>query len=155
MNWIVSNWVERRAATEQNLRNAADVWKRAQGVLAETCDSLARYYAGIASITRSQQNSDLITITITRGKGYTPPNEHAYGTDVVSIKFYSEHPNIIVTINGLETQEFSIAADSDHAFIELQGNELVLDEFSRLVLEKAFFCKEEPVPSSPRLRLVR
>jgi hypothetical protein len=147
--------VERRAAKEQNLRNAAEVWKKARGALAATCDSLSKHYSPIARVKHSQSNRNLITITITRSHLSARRNQQAYRTSVVSIEFQPEQPTIIVTIDGVKTQEFPIAADSDHAFIALHGSELIPDEFSRLALEEVFFSQTEPAESSQKLRLVR
>ena len=54
-------------------------------------------------------------------------------------EFEAEGPGITVTVAHRRVREFLIEADCDHAFITLQGRELLLDEFSRLALEDTFF----------------
>ena len=66
MSWIQNNWVERRAAKERYLRNAADVWRKAQAAIAEACDSLREHYAEVASVRRIKEKDDTVFITIVR-----------------------------------------------------------------------------------------
>ena len=151
MGWIVSNWVQRRAATEQNLRNAADAWRKAQAAIAEACDSFRQHYSALGAISQAQQSSDVLTITIERGSTRTGDRTV---TTVVSFEFRAGKPSIVVTVDQNKIQEFMIAADSDHAFLVMQGNELVWDEFSRLALEEAFF-PSAPARSSRKLSIVK
>jgi len=145
MGWIVSNWVQRRAATEQNLRNSAEVWKRAQATIAEACDSFRQLYPTLGTISEIQPTSDVLLITLERGAaGKTDCNIRT----LVSLEFLAGKPSIVVRLDHQNVREFPIGADSDHAFLVLQGNELVWDEFSRLTLEQAFFPSE---PSSRSL----
>ena len=151
MGWIVSNWVQRRAAREQNLRNAADAWRKAQAAIAEACDSFRQHYSDLGAISQAQQSSDVLTITIERGSTRTGDSTV---TTLVSFEFRAGKPSIVVTVDQNKIQEFPIAADSDHAFLVMQGNELAWDEFSRLALEEAFF-PSAPVRSSRKLSIVK
>ena len=155
MSWILSNWVERRAARERNLKNAFDLWKKAQAAVGEACESLKEHYADAATIQRIKQNHDLLTITITRPPSSEMQVEETPRTTLVAIAFQADERSITVTVDQGMAQEFLIDADSDHAFISLQGRELVLDEFSRIVLEEAFFTRSESLSAYRRLRLVR
>src|SRR5215467_11846329 len=118
MGWIVSNWVQRRAAAEQNLRNVADAWRKAQVAIAEACDSFRQHYSELGAISQAQQSSDVLMITIERGS--TRPGDRAV-TTVVSFEFRAAKPSIVVTVDQNKMQEFMIAADSDHAFLVMQG----------------------------------
>ena len=153
MNWPMKNWVERRAAREQNLRNAGGVWKRAQAAVMEACDSLGEHYATIAKIERTKQDGRVVIRIIPASlSGQRPQTELT--TKVVSIEFDPGRPAIVVTIDDMLFQEFPIQADSDHAFITLNSSELLLDEFSRLALEKTFFTTAEVATYCHRLRLI-
>src|SRR5215472_18451981 len=63
MSLLLSNWVERRAAKERHLRNAIDLWKKAQEVIAEACQSLNHHYADVATLQRIKQDSNLVLLT--------------------------------------------------------------------------------------------
>src|SRR5262249_39708183 len=139
MGWVVSNWVQRRAATEQNLRNAADIWKKVQATIAEACDSFRQHYPALGKISQTQPQTDVLLITIERGSVRTAD---CTIKSVVSIEFLAGRPSIVVTLDQGKIQEFPISADSDHAFLVIRGNELVWDEFSRLALEEVFFPPE-------------
>lgn len=153
MNWILSNWVERRAAKDKHLKNAANVWTAAQSAVAEACASLAKYYPHVAEVTWSRQNTTAVIITITQQR-HTPSLENPPSTEVLLLTFDVAKLHIRVTRND-QTKEFPICADSDHAFIASAGVELLLDEFSRLILEEAFFGESIPKKSSRKIRLVR
>lgn len=139
MSLLLSNWVERRAAKERNLKNAIDVWKKAQETIAEACQSLNRHYPEIATLRRIKQDNNLVLLTITRVPSSLIHACDTYGTEVVAVEFEAEKPGITVTVAHRRVREFLIEADCDHAFITLQGRELPLDEFSRLTLEDTFF----------------
>lgn len=147
MSWIVSNWVERRAARERHLRNASELWRSAQASIAGACDSLHEYYADVATVRQTKQNDNAILIAITQ----TPPlaKGQVLKTNLVSIEFEPEKAAISVAVDGMRTQEFPIDADPDHAFITRRGHEVLLDEFSRLALEEAFFSPPAPKQSHP------
>jgi hypothetical protein len=153
MGWILSNWVERRAAREQNLRNAADVWRKAQATIVEACDSLREYYADIATVTRTQQNGSVVRILIARTPAPALRAEKTTRASLVSVEFHPDKPSIVVNHDHGKALEFPIEADSDHAFLTLQGDEILLDEFSRFALEEVFFGQEE-MPAR-KMRLVR
>ena len=139
MSLLLSNWVERRAAKERNLRNAVDLWKKAQEAIAEACHSLNHYYSDVATLRRIRQDNNLVLFTITRGPSSFIHACDTPGTEVVALEFESEKPGITLTVAHRRVREFLIEADCDHAFITLQGRELSLDEFSRLALEDTFF----------------
>jgi hypothetical protein len=65
---------------------------------------------------------------------------------VVAFQSSAGKPSIVVTVDQNKVQEFPIAADSDHAFVVMQDNELFWDEFSRLALEEAFFPRHRSAP---------
>jgi len=154
MSWILSNWVERRAAKDKNLRNAANVWTAVLAAIAEVCESLAKYYPHIAKVTWSRQNSAAVIITITQ-RGCSPAeSDDEPRTEVLWLTFDAAKLHIRVARND-QSKEFPICADSDHAFIALAGTELPLDEFSRLVLEEAFFSEPLPKNSAGKIRLIR
>jgi len=139
MSLLLSNWVERRAAKERNLKNAIDLWKKAQEAIAEACHSLNHHYPDVAILRRIKQDNNLVLLTITR------PSSSAFracempGTEVLAVEFEAETPGITVTVAHRRVREFLIEADCDHAFVTMQGRELPLDEFSRLTLEDTFF----------------
>ena len=139
MSLLLSNWVERRAAKERHLRNAIDLWKKAQEVIAEACQSLNHHYADVATLRRIKQDSNLVLLTITRVPSSVFHPCDTPGTEVIAIEFEAEKPGITVTVAHRRVREFFIEADCDHAFITLQSRELPLDEFSRLTLEDTFF----------------
>jgi hypothetical protein len=118
----------------------------------EACDSLREYYADIATVTRTQQNGNVVRILIARNPTTTPKGEKTSRTTLVSIEFQTGKPSIVVTLDRGKVLEFPIEADSDHAFLTLREDEILLDEFSRLALEDAFFGQEET--SARKLRLV-
>ena len=139
MSLLLSNWVERRAAKERNLRNALDLLKKAQAAIAEACHSLSHHYSEVASLQRIKQDNNLVLLTITRVPSSVFYACDTPGTEVIAIEFEAEKPSITVTVAHRRIREFLIEADCDHAFITLQGRELPLDEFSRLALEDTFF----------------
>jgi hypothetical protein len=141
MSEIPSNWVERRAASEQSVKNAADVWKRAQATIAEACDSLRRHYSEIATVRRTNWNSNVVIVSITRAPGAALEN---HALSIVAIQFEADKPAITTKFANGRTREFPIEADSDHAFIAIERRELPFDEFSRLALEEAFFSPPGP-----------
>ena len=151
MGWLVSNWVQRRAATEQNLRNAADAWRNAQAAIADACDSFRHHYSKLGAVSQAQPSTDVFTITIEPCSNRTGDRTV---TTVVAFQFFAGKPSIVVTVDQNKIQDFPIAADSDHAFLVMQGNELAWDEFSRLALEEAFF-PSAPVRSTRKLSIVK
>jgi hypothetical protein len=153
MGWLLSNWVERRAAREQNLRSASEVWKKVQSALAATCDSLKKYYSGVATIQRTHLSNDVLAITVARK--IPPGGETASATNVIVVEFQAQTPSIVATVDGDSIQEFAIKADSDHTFLTFEENEIVLDEFSQLVLEEVFFRPSVYAQRSPKLKLVK
>lgn len=76
-------------------------------------------------------------------------------TGSLSIEFQAQAPRILVIVDGETIREFVVEADSDHAFISFQGNEVILDEFSRLALEEFFFGPSIPARGSLRLKRVK
>jgi hypothetical protein len=142
MNWIVSNWVDRRAARERHLKNAAEVWRKAQGALADACASLNQHYADIGRIERTSQGAHLVIVTI-RPATSDPNRDEMTMTKVLRIRFDPDKPKIAV-IEDRKRQDFPIDADCDHAFVTLEGRELLLDEFSRHALETTFFSFSKP-----------
>lgn len=139
MSLLLSNWVERRAAKERNLRNATDLWKKAQNAIAEACHSLNYHYSDVAILRRIKQDDNLVLLTITRIPSSVIHACDASGTEVVAVEFEAEKPGITVTVAHRRVRDFLIEADCDHAFITIQGRELPLDEFTRLALEDTFF----------------
>src|SRR5512133_2850353 len=109
MGWSVSNWVQRRVATEQDLRNAANAWRKAQAAIAEACDSFRQHYSELGAISQAQQSSDVLMITIQRGSTRTGDRTV---TTLVSFEFRAGKPSIVVTVDQNKIQEFPIAADS-------------------------------------------
>jgi len=154
MSWILSNWVERRAARERNLKNAVDVWRKVQAAIVEACESLKEYYADVATVA-TKQSHDLLTITITRPPTHEMQEDQELRSTVVVIAFHADKCKITVTVGQGTAQEFPIDADSDHGFISRQGQELQLDEFSRFALEQAFFSEPESALPPRRLEIVR
>ena len=144
MSWMVSNWIERRAARERHLRDASGVWRSAQASIEEACDTLHQYYADVAIVRRTKQNDNILLVAITQVGKSSTTRADALRTNLVSFEFRPEPPVISVAVNGIATQEFPIDADPDHAFITLSGHEVLLDDFSRFALEEAFFTP--PIP---------
>ena len=140
MTWMLSNWVERRASKEQHLANAIEVWRKAQAAVANASESLRRYYSSVATIRFVEQSSDEFVVAITRSTAAGAAEAEAdVGTCVVSMKFLAKSPQILLTSNRGRKETFCIEADCDHAYLTLQGKELLYDEFSRVVLEDSFF----------------
>ena len=143
MTWMLSNWVERRASKEQNLANAAEVWRKAQAAVTHASDSLRRHYSAVATIRVIKQGSDELVLAISKSTSPNPGLRSAeVGTCLVSLKFSREgpqSPQIVLTSNRGRQERFAIEADCDHAYLTSQGRELLYDEFSRLVLEDSFF----------------
>lgn len=154
MNWMLNNWVERRAARERKLKNAIDVWKKAQNAIAEACDSLNQHFAEIARIQRTDRDRNLVIVTISRPPTSETNRDETGMTKVVRIQFEPDRPRIVVIEDHTKKQEFPIEADCDHVFVTLQGRELLLDDFSRLALEAAFFSFPRPTPAYKTLRIV-
>jgi hypothetical protein len=140
MSCMLNSWVERRAAKERYLRNAADVWRRAQAAIAEACDRLREHYSEVASVRRIKKNDDTVVITIARSRRSALVEYET--VDVISIQFKPDAAGIAVKRGRSATLEFPIGADADDAFITWDGRELLLDEFSRLALEQAFRSPE-------------
>ncbi len=151
MSWIVRNWVERRAAKEQHLRNAGEVWKKAQAAIMEACDSLNEHYTRVAKIQRTQVN-DRIVIKVMHQASGQPGSEP--DATILSIEFDRDKRVITVMSEDNLLHEFGIQADSDHAFVTLKGIELLFDEFSRLALEQVFFTTTQAITHRHKLRLV-
>jgi hypothetical protein len=153
MSWILSNWVERRASKERNLRNAVEVWEKAQRSIADACNSLREHYANVGTLRSLKQDTCALTITITKDGDSLKTPENSKIT-VVSVTFQPNERTVSVATDSREIQEFVIEADCDHAFLTLDGSEILFDEFSRFVLEEAFFT---PTMSNsyPRLTIVR
>jgi len=153
MNWLVSNWVERRAARDRHLRKTSELWRNAQLSIEEACATLHQHYADVATVRRTKQNENLVVIAVTQVAKSSTAKTQAPRTNLISIEFKPETPAVFVALNGLLTQEFPIDADPDHVFITLDGHEVLLDEFSRLALEEAFFnppvVKQSCGPSDP------
>jgi hypothetical protein len=147
MTWILSNWVERRASRERHLRNGVDVWRKTQAALHEACESLNEHYSDIAVVRSTKQNPDVVTIAITRRASSEVNTGRAPVQSVIAIKFDPDKCRITVTAdNGME-RKFPIEADCDHAFIFVEGREVLFDEFSQWALEEAFFSPlQSPLP---------
>jgi hypothetical protein len=140
MTWMLTNWVERRASREQHLANAAEVWRKAQAAVAHASDSLRRHYSAVATIRIIKQSTDELVLAISRSTspGSTEGGPEL-GTCCISLKFFPKSPQIVLTSNRGRQERFPIQADCDHAYLSLQGRELLYDEFSRVVLEDSFF----------------
>lgn len=144
MSWIFSNWVEQRAARDRHLRNTAEIWRQVQSCIAEACDSLDKYYPDVATLRQTKQNDNIVLIAITRTASSSVPHGEGLRSRLISLEFNPDKGALALTVDGMVTHEFTIDADSDHAFVTLHGQELLLDEFSRLVLEEAFFSPPTP-----------
>ena len=140
MTWMLTNWVERRASREQHLANAAEVWRKAQTAVAHASDSLRRHYSAVATIRIVKQSTDELVLAVSRSAspGSTERGPEV-GSCLISLKFFPKGPQIMLTSNRGRQERFPIEADCDHAYLSLQGRELLYDEFSRLVLEDSFF----------------
>jgi hypothetical protein len=112
---MLNSWVERRAAKERYLRNAADVWRRAQAAIAEACDRLREHYSEVASVRRINKNDDTVVITIARSRRSALVEYET--VDVISIQFKPDAAGIAVKRGRSATLEFPIGADADDAFI--------------------------------------
>ena len=140
MTWMLTNWVERRASREQHLANAAEVWRKAQVAVAHASDSLRRHYSAVAAIRIIKQSTDELVLAISPSASYgSTERSSEVGACLISLKFFPKNPQIVVTSNRGRQERFPIEADCDHAYLSLQGRELLYDEFSRVVLEDSFF----------------
>ena len=147
MTWMLSNWVERRASQEDHLKNAIEVWMKAQGAILQATESLRKYYGDIASIRFIDKSINRMVLEITPSGGRAPDRKSAEAkATVLLLEFVPEVPQIMVSSDRGKLQRFPIEADCDHAFINLRGREILFDEFSRCVLEEAFF---NPAPAGP------
>jgi hypothetical protein len=153
MSWILNNWVERRAAKERNLGNQAELWNKVQASLAEACDSLKKYYSHVACIRQTNQNGKIL-LTITRSPLHLNHAERL-SSAVVQIEFDDTKHQILVIVDHKKSRSFLIEADSDHTFITFHQRELLLDEFSQLALEEAFFTTSQAKRCDRTLRLVK
>lgn len=139
MTWMLSNWVERRASQEEHLKNAIDVWMKAQGAILQASESLRKHYEDVASIRFVERSVTRMALEITSSRGRLGQKAGEVKTTVLVLEFVPEVPQIIVSSDRGKLQRFPIEADCDHAFINLCGREILFDEFSRCVLEEAFF----------------
>ena len=140
MTWILSNWVERRASQEDHLKNAIDVWLKAQGAILQATESLRKHYGNVASIRFIEKSMNRMALEITSSRESTPARKtEETKTTVLLLEFVPEVPQIVVSSDRGKHQRFPIEADCDHAFINLCGREILFDEFSKCVLEEAFF----------------
>lgn len=150
MNWMLSNWVERRASREQHLRAAADVWRNALAAILQAIGSLRRHYSDVATVEITEHNRDHVMIEILPRSCRGLAAHDRGGAVVIDLQFLSEAPQIIVGMDRGRIQRFAIEADCDHAYLAFQGRELLLDEFSRIVLEDTFFSLGAPSVSIVR-----
>lgn len=120
------------------------LWKDVLDAIAETCGSLRKHYSEVATIRSANQDGDHVHLTITRRPASGPLTSENIATTELSIEFQAQKPAVAVQRDGGKVQEFPIEADIDDAFVTLQGRELLLDEFSRLVLEDPFFSSRNP-----------
>ena len=144
MNWMLSNWVERRASKEQHLRSAAGVWRNAMAAILQATGSLRRHYSDVATVEITEHNRDHVIIEITPRSCRGITRRDRGGAVTIDLQFLPEAPQIIVGFDRGRIQRFVIEADCDHAYVAFQGKELLLDEFSRLVLEETFFNLAAP-----------
>ena len=83
---MVSNWVERRAAREQHLRSAADVWRKARTAILQAIGSLRRCYADVPTLELTEHNRNhIIEITASNWQDHSP-------SVVVDVQFLAEAP---------------------------------------------------------------
>lgn len=147
MTWMLNNWVERRASQEDHLKNAIEVWMKAQGAILQATESLRKHYGEVASIRFVEKSMQRMVLEIIPSRGRTPGRKTGeVKTTVLLLEFVPEVPQIVVSSDRAKLQRFPIEADCDHAFINLRGREILFDEFSRCVLEEAFF---DPATAGP------
>ena len=140
MTWMLSNWVERRASQEDHLKNAIEVWLKAQGAILQATESLRKHYGDVASIRFIDKSMNRMALEITSSRESAPARKTGeMKTTVLLLEFVPEAPQIVVSSDRGRLQRFPIEADCDHAFINLCGREILFDEFSKCVLEEAFF----------------
>jgi hypothetical protein len=138
------NWVERRWTIEQNLsKGAAEVWNSVSTALDNACQTLKQHYSEFADITYSPQNGHRVVITVNRKR--IPAHIQAFDQRIDIQIIYERTENRISVIVGYNKspKHFPIQSDETHAFLFHSGKEISPDDFSKLVLEDAFFKVQE------------
>jgi hypothetical protein len=138
------NWVEKRWLIEQNLVNGSvEVWNSVSTALDNACQTLKQHYSESSDITYEPQNGHRIVIKVNRKR--VPVGIQSYDPRVDIQIIYERIENRISVIVGhnKSPKHFPIQSDETHAFLSHGGKEISPDEFSKLVLEDAFFKVRE------------
>jgi hypothetical protein len=128
------NWVERRYKREQNLKRAEELWQKAVAALQDCCKSFNALYSDRAK-SEVHPSSACLIVTVA-GAAFPLVGRTAKAT----IQFNANEQTITSKLeSGPTVGEFRIEADEKHVFLTHGGNEISLDEFSRIAIESALF----------------
>src|ERR1700733_2780582 len=122
----VMNWVEHRAKRESTLNaNAASVWEKVRAALQDACESYNVFYCSAPKQQEVQcrlENPNRLLISRTE---FGIPN---FKTQIVVLYDPAEPAINSSRDNPGHADTFSISADEDHAFAEIDGAPVEADE---------------------------
>jgi len=123
-------WVGERAKIEQRLKDgSAGCWLAAVEAVKECCEDFNKNYDATVSFSKDTEG---VIVAITQAP-----------MAVVTMKFDSKKPAIVVSVNNGNPRVFQICADESGVFIKSFGSgqqKLTPDEFSREALEAVLFA---------------
>lgn len=144
---MLSNWVERRAARERNLKNASEVWGKACESITEACNSLRRLYPDLGHIRATMHGRNMLRIVVR--------SDETLDEMLVSVEFRTGDLKIVATAGSERILEFVVDADCDHGFVAFKEREILFDELSQLIMEDVVFMRQQPPGSLHEFQLMR
>jgi hypothetical protein len=137
MDGIMATWIENRFTRETRLAEGADnLWQKIVASIEECCDSFNEHYRHLGSAHYKATNGHRIVVTITLfGSGSLAVNR------TVAVDFGRSQCAIDVSVDGESTITFPMGSDDSSVFVMASEGSMVVDDFSRRVLEKSLFNK--------------
>lgn len=135
------NWIDRKSAREQNLKQDPEVWNGATSAIHDAISTFNEKY-GKARVV--PQNGYRILIEVEQQHEFA----HIYGADSTRrVVIILDQAKLAITtkLDAEPARTFQIEADETHCFLKYAGKEINYDEFSKLALEDACFkAKKNP-----------
>jgi hypothetical protein len=146
------NWIERRALRDKQLSRAVELWRDVIDAVLACAKSFNKEYTHLGRIHTQAPDPSKIKVFFYR-QAQVPGHESAAQMNrVVSFEFEEAKPTIRVTVGHDTPRVFEIKADEGRCCLLHGGQEISVDEFSRLALEDMLFdsAKQHKVQSAPR-----
>jgi hypothetical protein len=133
------NWIERKAASEKQLReHSRDIWNAAIIAVDNCLRSFKEHYSDLATVSQEHGNGHLLIVTIKFSDAQLLQRQ-------VRIAFNEDKPEISVLVDGGPALLYPIKSDASHSFLFWREKEISPDDFSQWALRSPLF-----IPPSPK-----